>query len=149
MAATILESANVYHAGSMPLSTRPPASPLVLVADDHEDSRTIARLVLESVGWRVIEARTGPETLQLVHEERPDAVLLDIVMPGLNGWEVAKHLRADASCNSTIIIALTALAGSRDRDESLLAGCDDLLTKPVHPRTLLATLRQYVGESPA
>ena len=129
----------------MPTTSRR-SSPLVLVADDHDDSRTIARLVLETAGWRVIEARTGPETLRLVYEERPDALLLDIVMPGLSGWEVARHLRADASCNSTVIIALTALAGSYDRDESLEAGCDDLLTKPVHPRTLVATLRQHVGE---
>jgi two-component system sensor histidine kinase ChiS len=133
----------------MPANSPRPGSPLVLVADDHEDSRTIARLVLETAGWRVIEARTGPETLRLVYEARPDALLLDIVMPGLSGWEVARQLRADASCKSTVIIALTALAGSQDRDQSLAAGCDDLLTKPVHPRTLLATLQQHVGETPA
>jgi two-component system cell cycle response regulator DivK len=130
----------------MPTPSRRPSSPLVLVADDHEDSRTIARLVLETAGWRVIEARTGPETLRLVHEEHPDALLLDIVMPGLSGWDVARQMRADATCKSTVIIALTALAGSYDREQSLVAGCDELLTKPVHPRTLLATLQQHVGE---
>lgn len=146
MSAIILESANSHSAGFMTSLPRRSASPLVLVADDHDDSRTIARLVLETAGWRVVEARTGTETLRLVREQQPDALLLDIVMPEVNGWEVARRLRADDVCRSTIIIALTALAGSYDREQSFAAGCDDLLTKPVHPRTLLATLRRHVGE---
>jgi CheY-like chemotaxis protein len=130
----------------MPTLPRRSRVPLVLVADDHEDSRVIARLVLETAGWRVLEACTGTETLRLVREERPDALLLDIVMPEINGWEVARQLRADERCRSTIIIALTALAGSYDREQSFAAGCDDLLTKPVHPRTLLTTLAHHVGQ---
>ena len=124
-----------------------PEAPLVLVADDHDDSRTIARVLLESAGFRVAEARTGPETLRLVHSERPAIVLLDIVMPELNGWEVARRLRGDATCSGTVIIAVTALAGS-DREQTIAAGCDDLLTKPVLPRVLLATLRYYAGYAP-
>ena len=74
MTATILASANAYHVGCMPTTSRR-SSPLVLVADDHDDSRTIARLVLETAGWRVIEARTGPETLRLVVSNLKKAVL--------------------------------------------------------------------------
>lgn len=124
-------------------------APSVLVADDHDDSRTIARLVLESARFRVIEARTGPETLSMIHAERPAVVLLDIVMPELNGWDVARLVRHDPTAASTIIIALTALAGSHDREQSFAAGCDDLLTKPVHPRTLLAMLHRYTGYPPS
>lgn len=125
-----------------------PEAPLVLVADDHDDSRTIARVLLESAGFRVAEARTGPETLRLVRSERPAIVLLDIVMPELNGWEVARRLRSDATCSGTVIIAVTALAGTHDREQTIAAGCDDLLTKPVLPRVLLATLRYYAGYAP-
>jgi two-component system cell cycle response regulator DivK len=121
-------------------------NPLVLVADDHDDSRAIARVVLESANFRVVEARTGPEAVRMVRAEKPAIVLLDIVMPELNGWEVARCVRADPASRSTILIAVTALAGATDREWSLAAGCDELLTKPVHPRTLLATLRRYVGE---
>jgi two-component system cell cycle response regulator DivK len=117
-------------------------SPLILVADDHDDSRTIARLVLESANFRVIEARTGHEAIALARAERPLAVLLDIVMPELDGWEAARRIRADLTTASTAIIAVTALAGSADRERSFAAGCDAVLTKPVPPRLLLDALRR-------
>jgi CheY-like chemotaxis protein len=120
-------------------------APLVLVADDHDDSRAIARVVLENAGFRVVEARTGPETLQVVRSDRPAIVLLDIVMPELNGWEVARRLRADPVCRDTILIAVTALASAQDREVTIAAGCDELLTKPVLPRLLVATLKYYAS----
>jgi len=125
-----------------------PEGPLVLVADDHDDSRAIARVVLENAGFRVLEARTGTETLQLVYAERPAILLLDIVMPELTGWEVARRLRADPVCCKTIIIAVTALATVHDRELTMAAGCDELLTKPVLPRVLVATLKYYVNYDP-
>jgi len=118
------------------------AAPLILVADDHDDSRTIARLVLESANFRVIEARTGREAIALAHAERPLAVLLDIVMPELDGWEAARRIRGDRITASTAIIAVTALAGAADRERSFAAGCDAVLTKPVPPRLLLDALRR-------
>lgn len=120
----------------------------VLVADDHEDSRVIARLVLESFGFRVLEARDGQEALAVARAERPRAVLLDIVMPGLTGWEVARQLRLHPATAATVIIVVTALAGAHDRERSLAAGCDDLLTKPVHPRAMIETLRRHTGLPP-
>lgn len=116
--------------------------PVVLVADDHEDSRIIARLVLESAGFAVVEARTGREAIAMARAERPVAVLLDIVMPELDGWAAAKHIRSDLLTASTPIIAVTALAGSADRERSFAAGCDAVLTKPVPPRVLLDALRR-------
>jgi CheY-like chemotaxis protein len=125
-----------------------PQTPLVLVADDHDDSRAIARVVLENAGFRIVEARTGPETLQVVQSARPDIVLLDIVMPELNGWEVARRLRADPLSRDTTIIAVTALASAYDRELTIAAGCDELLTKPVLPRLLVATLKYYASYDP-
>ena len=119
--------------------------PLVLVADDHEDSRDIARMVLESAGYRVTEATTGLEALAIAFEMRPAIVLLDVIMPDLDGWATARRLRADPSTSRATIIALTALTGARDREESLAAGCDELLTKPIHPRALLAVLDRYTS----
>jgi two-component system cell cycle response regulator DivK len=120
-----------------------PTQPSILVADDHDDSRTIARLILESGGFRVIEARTGPEALALARAEHPSAVLLDIIMPGLDGWTAARRLRLDPSTAETVIIALTALASDADRERSLASGCDEVLTKPIRPRVLLDVLLQY------
>lgn len=122
-----------------------PLPPLVLVIDDHDDSRTICRLVLESAGFRVAEAQTGFDGIRIAIETRPLVVLLDIILPGLDGWEIARLLRLDGSTREAVIIAVTALAGTEDQDRALLAGCDEVLTKPVAPAIMLDTVRRYVG----
>ncbi len=76
---------------------------------------------------------------------QPLVVLLDLVLPGLDGWETARLLRLDDWTKSAVIIAVTAAASTEDQDRALTAGCDDVLTKPVKPATILATVRQYVG----
>jgi CheY-like chemotaxis protein len=119
--------------------------PLVLVIDDHDDSRTIARLVLESAGFRVVDARTGFEGLRIALDAKPLVVLLDLVLPGVDGWEIARLLRLDTTTRDSIIIAVTAVATPEDHDRALLAGCDEVLTKPVPPTSMLDTVRRYVG----
>ena len=127
------------------LSTSDLYPPLVLVVDDHDDSRTIARLVLESAGFRVIDARTGFEGLRLALDAKPLVVLLDLVLPGVDGWEIARLLRLESSTRDAVIVAVTAVASTEDHDRALLAGCDEVLTKPVPPTTMLDTVRRYVG----
>jgi two-component system, cell cycle response regulator DivK len=119
--------------------------PLVLVIDDHDDSRTIARLVLESAGFRVVDARTGFEGLRIALDAKPLVVLLDLVLPGVDGWEIARLLRLDSTMRDSIIVAVTAVATPEDHDRALLAGCDEVLTKPVPPTSMLDTVRRYVG----
>lgn len=119
--------------------------PLILVVDDHEDSRAIARLVLESVGFRVAEAKTGFEGFRMGVELRPTVILLDMILPGLDGWEIARLLRANSDAKNASIIAVTALASADDRDRALLAGCDEVLIKPVPPVLMLNTVRRYVS----
>ena len=119
--------------------------PLILVVDDHDDSRAIARLVLESVGFRVAEARAGLEGLHVAVDQRPAVVLLDMILPELDGWEIARLLRANSDMHDATIIAVTALASNDDHDRALLAGCNEVLTKPVPPTTLLSTVQRYVG----
>ncbi len=119
--------------------------PLILVVEDHDDSRQIACLVLESAGFRVATACTGVEGLHVALRLRPAAVLLDIVLPEIHGWDLARLLRENQSTRDTVIIALTALAGADDRARSLAAGCDEVLTKPVHPRMLVEVVARYVG----
>lgn len=121
--------------------------PVVLVVDDHEESRTIARLVLERAGFRVAEASTGSEGLRLAGSLRPAAVLLDLIMPGLDGWELARQLHTNPVTSRAAIIALTALATPEDHDRALLAGCDAVLTKPVRPIRIVETVQEFVGPS--
>lgn len=101
--------------------------------------------MLESRGFHVIEAADGTEGLRKALTERPSVVLLDIVLPGLDGWEIARRIRADAATCNMIIIAVTALAAIEDRHRSYMAGCDSVLTKPVPPSTMLAVINQYVS----
>ena len=120
-------------------------APLVLVADDHEDSRCIARIVLETSGFRVVEARTGSEALAMARALQPVATVLDIVMPELTGWEVARALRADETSRQLVIIALTALSDPSDRILSMASGCDAMLVKPIHPRALTQVVRRQLA----
>lgn len=124
---------------------RPVEAPLVLVADDHEDSRCIARIVLESSGFRVVEARTGREALAMARTVQPVAMVLDIIMPELTGWDVARALRAEAAGDQLVIIAVTALSDRSDRDLSLASGCNDVLVKPVHPRALIKVVQRHLA----
>jgi CheY-like chemotaxis protein len=136
------------HLFSAPTPVPPMEQPehgLVLVVDDHDDSRTIARLVLESVGFRVVEAAGGCEGLRLATELRPHVVLLDLVLPGLDGWEIARLLRRDRMTKRAVIIAVTAIANAEDQSRAIDAGCDEVLTKPVSPANMVATVRGYVG----
>jgi putative two-component system response regulator len=135
----------MFSAPTVPAPLEQPEPGLVLVIDDHDDSRTIARLLLESAGFRVIEAAGGCEGLRLATECRPEVILLDLVLPGLDGWEIARLLRRERMTRRAVVIAVTALANLEDQARALDAGCDEVLTKPVSPSNMLATIRRYVG----
>jgi CheY-like chemotaxis protein len=127
-------------------SMMPP--PMILVVDDHEPSRTLARLVLERAGFHVEEAATGGEGLRQAQELRPSLMLLDIILPEIDGWTLARMLRQDPRTRDAIILALTALTGANDGARSLASGFDEVLTKPVLPRTLAAVVGRYIADRP-
>jgi len=140
------------HVGSIPWRASPPAEEatsdapvIVLVVDDYANCRTATRFLLQSAGHEVIEAATGLEAMRLVADMAPSVILLDMVLPGLDGWEIARRLRNDQRTRDTAIIAVTALSGADDHDRAMVAGCDAVLTKPVPPSTLLAVIRQHAG----
>lgn len=120
-------------------------SPLVLVVDDHTDSRLIARLVLESAGYRVAEAESGLEAVRAAAALRPAAVLLDLVLPGLDGWQVAQRLREGEGGPDVVVIAVTAVGQRDELERALAAGCDAVITKPASPRVVLAALSDRIG----
>jgi two-component system, cell cycle response regulator DivK len=127
--------------------TPPTSAPLVLVAEDHADSRNALRVLLEAVGYRVAEASNGAEALERARTERPDVVLLDLMMPVLDGLSAARGMRAIPELSRVPIVALTALDGARG--DALAAGCDDLMAKPLDLRRLLERLPGWIGARPA
>src|SRR4051812_970291 len=116
----------------------------ILVVEDHEDNRQILRVLLASGGYAMIEAHDGETALTVAAAERPDLILMDIQLPGLDGYEVTRRIKADPALRAIPIIAITSYALSGDEGEARAAGCDAYVTKPYSPRALLAKIREYV-----
>ena len=120
-------------------------APKVLVIDDEAPIRLLCRVNLEAEHIDVLEAEDGPEGLELAKSEQPDVILLDVMMPGLDGWEVLQRLLEDDQTKEIPIVFLTARAELRDRARGLELGGVDYVTKPFNP-TELAPLVQGLIE---
>jgi two-component system, cell cycle response regulator DivK len=116
----------------------------VLTVEDHEDNRRIVRDLLTSVGYEVIEAVTGEDGVRLADTERPDLILMDIQLPGVDGYEATRQIKANPDLRHIPIVAVTSYALSGDELKARQAGCDAYITKPFSPRALLAKIREYV-----
>jgi two-component system cell cycle response regulator DivK len=116
----------------------------ILVVEDQEDNRQIVRDLLVASGYDLVEATTGEEGLALAERERPDLILMDIQLPGLDGYEVTRRIKANPALNHIPIIAVTSYALSGDDQKAYAAGCNAYVTKPYSPRVLLAKIREYL-----
>jgi two-component system cell cycle response regulator DivK len=116
----------------------------VLVIEDHEDNRRILRDLLTSAGYEPIEAVTGEEGVALAETHRPDLILMDIQLPGLDGYEATRRIKANPALRHIPVIAVTSYALSGDDVKARAAGCDAYVTKPFSPRALLAKIREYL-----
>jgi two-component system sensor histidine kinase/response regulator len=113
----------------------------ILVVEDNDSNRALARATLEDEGWSVVLAPTGPEALELFARERPDCVLLDVRLPGLDGFEVCERIRGLPSGAETPIVFLTALRDVDTFDRALKAGGDDFLSKPIDTTELIVRVQ--------
>jgi DNA-binding response OmpR family regulator len=116
----------------------------VLVIDDEAPIRLLCRVNLEAEKMEVLEAGDGPTGLEKARKEEPDVVLLDVMMPGLDGWQVAEELLSDERTRSIPIVFLTARAEVRDRARGLDLGGIDYVTKPFNPTELAPLIRDLV-----
>jgi DNA-binding response OmpR family regulator len=119
--------------------------PVVLVAEDDEDILEMVVFDLEDEGYEVLTARDGDAAIALALERRPDLVLLDVAMPGLDGYEVTRRLRAEKSTSVTPVVLLTARAQVRDVILGFEAGANDYVTKPFRPEELRTRLQAALG----
>jgi len=117
----------------------------VLVIDDEAPIRLLCRVNLEAEGMAVAEAADGPSGLERARAETPDVILLDVMMPGLDGWRVAEQLLDDPSTNRIPIVFLTARAEFRDRAKGLDIGGVDYITKPFNPLELAPLVRDLLA----
>jgi DNA-binding response OmpR family regulator len=115
-----------------------------LIVDDEAPIRLLCKVNLEAEGIEVLEAGDGVSGLEVARKDKPDAILLDVMMPGLNGWNVAEQLLADEATSAIPIIFLTARADLRDRVRGMDAGGLDYITKPFNPLELAKLVREVV-----
>lgn len=119
----------------------------ILIIDDDPDTLKLAGLMLQKQGFRVVAANSGQMGLELAQTEMPDLVLLDIMMPGMDGYEVARQLRAAKATADTPILMFTAKSQLEDKVAGFQAGADDYLTKPTHPAELQVKVKALLARA--
>src|SRR5437867_2458701 len=119
-------------------------NPILLIADDDPEILTMLSLRLGKKGYEVIEAADGVQTLRQAREKQPDLVILDVMMPGKNGWEVARELRSDPELRNVGIVMLTAIGEKVNELTSPLYGADEYIDKPFDFADLEARLKKVL-----
>jgi two-component system, cell cycle response regulator DivK len=126
------------------MASESPTAPRILLVDDYEDARVMYGHFLRMSGYQPIEAATGEEALELAYEHLPDLILLDMSLPGIDGWEVTAELKRNERTRHIPIVALTAHALHTERQRTERAGCDGFLAKPCAPPDLLAEISRLL-----
>jgi CheY-like chemotaxis protein len=117
-------------------------SPVVLLIEDNEQNRYLATFLLQQHGYQVVAAGNGPRALEVVQSMVPDVILLDIQLPAMDGYTVARLLRGMDSLRATPIIAVTSYAMVGDREKSMAAGCNGYIEKPIDPETFVSEVER-------
>jgi two-component system cell cycle response regulator DivK len=116
----------------------------ILAVDDQEDNRRILRDLLTSAGYEVIEATTGEDAVASAEAQVPDLILMDIQLPGIDGYEATRRIKANPRLRQIPLIVVTSYALSGDEGKALAAGADAYVSKPFSPRALLAKVREHL-----
>jgi len=123
------------------------ANELILIIEDNEKNRKLVRDVLQFRGYQTVESETAEEGIRLAREKKPALVLMDFHLPGMNGIEAFKVLRADPQTSAIPIVAVTASAMTEDRKKMMAAGFDGLQTKPINVKEFLDAVAQILKKS--
>ena len=117
---------------------------MILLVEDNEDNRAVYTTILRYYGFHVVEAPSGEEGVELARELQPGLILMDVGLPGIDGWEATRRLKSDPLTMRIPVVALTAHALAEHRAASYAAGCDGYLAKPIEPRDVLAEVRRFL-----
>lgn len=116
----------------------------ILLVDDNQQNLELMQAYLESLPCRLATARDGVEAIEAIHREKPDLILLDVMMPKMSGFEVCRKLKADPATRDIVVIMVTALHEVGDHERAVESGTDDFLTKPVNKLELLTRVRSLL-----
>jgi two-component system, cell cycle response regulator DivK len=116
----------------------------ILVVEDNEKNMYLISFIIEKMGHEAIKACTGEVGVELALKEQPDLILMDIQLPGIDGLETTRRIRASKAGRDVPIIALTSYAMTGDRDTALKAGCTGYIEKPINPETIMGEIEKYL-----
>lgn len=116
----------------------------ILVIEDNEQNMYLVSFILAKYGYQIIQARSGDEGIQQAQQQKPDLVLLDIQLPVMDGYAVARALRKMQEMAETPIVAVTSYAMPGDRENALKAGCSGYIEKPINPETFITEVEHYL-----
>jgi CheY-like chemotaxis protein len=125
----------------------------ILLIEDNEQNIYLITFLLEQYGYEVLQARDGPAGISLAGKHQPALILLDIQLPGMDGYTVARELRRNPVLQGIPVVAVTSYAMAGDREQALAAGCDGYIEKPINTETFVSEISHYLpaagsGESP-
>ncbi len=116
----------------------------ILVIEDNEQNLYLMRFLLQQHGFEVLEATDGKQGIEIARDSKPDCILLDIQLPGMDGYAVAATIRDNPELKMTPIVAVTSYAMMGDRERALAAGATDYIEKPINPDTFVDQVRQHM-----
>jgi two-component system cell cycle response regulator DivK len=119
----------------------------ILLIEDNEQNRYLATFLLETHGYEVIPAADGAQGVELAGRVLPQLILLDIQLPTMDGYAVARELRNNPALKTIPIVAVTSYAMTGDREKTIEAGCNGYIEKPINPDTFVAEIENFLGES--
>lgn len=117
----------------------------ILIVEDNESNIYLISFILKNKGYLVIEARTGEIGVELAIKEKPDLILMDVQLPGIDGFEAVKRIRESEANDKVPIIALTSYAMTGDKQKALDAGCTGYIEKPIKPETFMDEIEKYLS----
>lgn len=116
----------------------------ILYIEDNEQNLYLITFILEAKGYEVLQARSGEEGVEMAGRTHPDMILLDIQLPGMDGYEIARRLRLNPELASTPLVAVTSYAMVGDREKALGSGCNGYIEKPINPETFVAQIEPFL-----
>jgi two-component system alkaline phosphatase synthesis response regulator PhoP len=128
---------------------RPQTLPKILLVEDFDDTRLMMKMWLEKRGYRVIEAETGEKAITLAQREAPDLIIMDVMMPGMNGLDATQRIRQYQALRRTPIVAVSAYGADEYRRLAIQAGCNEYVSTPFEPNALAELIKSLLagGES--
>jgi CheY-like chemotaxis protein len=122
------------------------AEQTILIVEDSKLNQRLLEAILRPHGYRLLIAEDGEAGVKLAREERPDLILMDVLLPGIDGYEATRQLRADSEIGQIVIVALTASSAGDQQEQALAAGCDGYIPKPIDTRAFPEQISRFLPE---